>query len=139
MEATAWGEHAINVIGTPDDLVARIRELQELTGGFGAIIGFVHDWANREDMLRSYDLIARYVIPETNGMLEGYRESNRFVIDHRDVWNRAGAAIMSKIAENKRAAAAMKVEDPRRPAFIADVSATMDKEQAEEATATDGD
>ena len=139
VEATAWGEHAINVIGTPDDLVARIRELQELTGGFGAIIGFVHDWANREDMLRSYDLIARYVIPETNGMLEGYRESNRFVIDHRDVWNRAGAAIMSKIAENKRAAAAMQEADPRRPAFIADVSATMDKDQAEKAAATGGD
>ena len=46
VEATAWGENAINVVGTPDDLVARIRELQELTGGFGAVIGFVHDWAN---------------------------------------------------------------------------------------------
>ena len=103
--------------------------------GFGAVIAFAHDWANREDTLRSYDLVARYVIPETNGMLEGYQESNRFVIDHRDVWNRAGAAIMSKIAENKRAAAAMQEAEERRPAFIADVSATMDKEAA----AADGD
>ena len=137
VEATAWGENPINVIGTPDDLVARIRELQELTGGFGAVIAFAHDWANREDTLRSHDLVARYVIPQTNGMLEGYQESNRFVIDHRDVWNRAGAAIMSKIAENKRAAEAMQDSATRAPAFIADVSATMDKDAVEEAAGGD--
>ena len=59
------------VIGTPDDLVAAIRKLHELTGGFGTVIGFAHDWANRENTMRSWDLVARYVIPEVNGMLDG--------------------------------------------------------------------
>ena len=65
------------------------------------------DWANREDTRRSWDLVARYVVPEVNGMLDGFRESNSYVKANRDTWNRAGAAIMSKIAENDRAAAAM--------------------------------
>ena len=107
VEQTAFGEGSVNVIGTPDDLVQRIRDLQEVTGGFGTVIGFCHDWASREDTRRSWDMVARYVIPEVNGMLDGYRESNSFVIANRDSWNRAGAAIMSKISENERAAAAM--------------------------------
>ena len=55
------------VIGTPDDMVAMIRTLQETTGGFGVVLGFAHDWANREATLRSWELFARYVIPEITG------------------------------------------------------------------------
>ena len=55
------------VVGTPDDLVAAIRHLQELTGGFGVVLGFAHDWANREATMRSWELVARYVVPELNG------------------------------------------------------------------------
>tara|TARA_Y100001933_G_scaffold182115_1_gene180597 strand:- start:10316 stop:11563 length:1248 start_codon:yes stop_codon:yes gene_type:complete len=96
-----------SVIGTPDDLVAAIRQMVELTGGFGTIIGFAHDWANREDTFRSWELVARYVIPEVNGMLAGYRESQRHVIENRDVFERAGQAVMSKIMENERAVKAL--------------------------------
>ena len=107
VDVTAFGENSTNVIGTPEDLVNRIKELYELCGGFGTVIGFVHDWANREDTRRSWDLVARYVMPEVNGMLGHYRESNRFVIENRDTWLRAGQAIQSKIMANERAAAAM--------------------------------
>jgi len=108
VDVTAFSDNSTSVIGTPDDLVKRIRELFELTGGFGTVIGFVHDWANsRATTQKSWDLVARYVIPEVNGMLDGYRESNRYVIENRDTWNRAGMAIQSKIMENKRAAAAL--------------------------------
>ena len=96
-----------SVIGTPDDLVAAIRQMVELTGGFGTIIGFAHDWANREDTFRSWELVARYVNPEVNGMLAGYRESQRHVIENRDVFERAGQAVMSKIMENERAVKAL--------------------------------
>lgn len=96
-----------SVIGTPDDLVAAIREMLELTGGFGTVIGFAHDWANREDTLRSWELVARYVIPEVNGMLDAYRASQKHVIEHRAVFERAGQAVMSKIMENERAAQAL--------------------------------
>ncbi len=95
------------IIGTPDDLIEAIRGMLSLTGGFGTVIGFAHDWANREATLRSWDMVARYVIPEVNNMLQGYRESQRYVIENREVFERAGEAVMAKIRENKRAVAAM--------------------------------
>ncbi len=103
VDKTAFSDKSTNVIGTPDDLVQRIRQLYEITGGFGTVIGFVHDWANRENTRRSWDLVARYVIPEVNGMLDHYRDSNQYVIGNRGTWDQAGKAIMSKIMENDRA------------------------------------
>ena len=67
VEKTAGGRHAASTIGTPDDLVKTIRTLMEVSGGVGTIIGFVHDWANPENTRRSWDMVARYVIPEING------------------------------------------------------------------------
>jgi limonene 1,2-monooxygenase len=96
-----------SVIGTPDDLVAAIRQMLDITGGFGTVIGFAHDWANREDTFKSWELVARYVIPEVNGMLDSYRESQRHVIEHREVFERAGQAVLSKIMENERAVKAL--------------------------------
>ena len=107
VDGVAFSDVSTAVIGTPDDLVARIREMVEITGGFGCVIGFAHDWANREDTLRSWDLVARYVMPEVNGLLDDYRESNKFVIANRGTWERAGDAVVSKILENERAAAAL--------------------------------
>ncbi len=98
------------IIGTPDDLVKAITDMVELTGGFGTVIGFVHDWANPADTMQSWDLLARYVVPEINGYLRRYRESQRYVIEHRDVFDRAGQAVLSKIMENERAAQAMQEE-----------------------------
>jgi limonene 1,2-monooxygenase len=53
----------VAVVGTPDDLVAQIARLEEQSGGFGAFLSIAHDWANREATRRSYELIARYVMP----------------------------------------------------------------------------
>lgn len=107
VDGVAFSDESTAVIGTPDDLVARIREMMKITGGFGCVIGFVHDWASREDTLRSWDMVARYVVPEVNGLLDDYRESNKFVIENRGTWERASEAVVSKIRENERAAAAM--------------------------------
>ena len=111
VDGVAFSELSTAVIGTPDDLVARIREMMELTGGFGCVIGFVHDWANRENTRRSWDMVARYVVPQVNGLLDDYFESHRFVTDNRDYWNRAQQAIRSKISENERAEAALAVDE----------------------------
>jgi len=96
-----------SVIGTPDDLVAAIRRMVEISGGFGTVIGFAHDWANREDTFRSWELVARYVIPEVNGLLAAYRASRQHVIEHRDVFDRAGQAVMSKIMAHEGAVKAL--------------------------------
>ena len=100
-------EGTATVIGTPDDLLRAVRNMREITGGFGAVIGFAHDWAPREAQFRSWELVARHVVPEINGLLDSYRESQRYVIEHRESFERAGAAIMAKIAENERAARAL--------------------------------
>lgn len=110
VEEMAYAEDAAAVIGTPDDLIESITKMIDLTGGFGTVIGFVHDWANPKDTFNSWDLVARYVVPEINGYLKGYRESQKYVIEHRDVFDRAGEAVVSKIMENEKAAAAMAEE-----------------------------
>lgn len=96
------------VIGTPDDLVAAIRSLQELTGGFGVVIGFAHDWADREATLRSWELVARYVVPELNGYTRNLRASADHLHDNQqDLMAGASAAVFAKIQESERATAAM--------------------------------
>ena len=138
VDVTAFSDDSVAVIGTPRDLVERIEKMIDVTGGFGTAIGFVHDWANRADTLNSWDLVARYVMPEVNGMLDNYRESNKFVIENRDTWMRAGAAIMSKIQENKRAAAAMEAAagaGPAKTALSAPVRAKADAEGGREGRA----
>lgn len=107
VDKVAFSEGATAVIGTPDDLVKRLRDLIELTGGYGVTIGFVHDWANRENTLRSWDLVMRYVVPELNGLLVPYRESQDHVRTHRDIFDSAQQGILNKIMENPRAAAAL--------------------------------
>ncbi len=116
VDGVAFSDLSTAVIGTPDDLVARIREMMDLTGGFGCVIGFVHDWANRENTRRSWDMVARYVIPQVNGLLDDYRESHRFVTENRDTWNRASQAVRSKILENERAAAALALDEAKEKA-----------------------
>ena len=108
LHETAFVEGAAAVIGTPDDLVAAIRKMLNSSGGFGTVLGFAHDWANRENTLRSWDLIARYVMPEVNGMLEGYRASRTHVVENREWFNRAGQAVLTKIMSHEGAAAALK-------------------------------
>ncbi len=96
------------VIGTPDDLVAAIEQLQQLTGGFGVVLGFAHDWANRENTRRSWDMVARYVIPALNGSLRPMQASADYVEANKaELIGGATAAVLSKIMAHEGAAAAM--------------------------------
>ena len=97
-----------SVIGTPDDLVAAIRSLYEMTGGFGVVLGFAHDWANLEATRRSWDLVARYVIPEVNGLTKRFRQSQQWLHDNQaTLMAGAGQAVMQKILAHEGAAAAL--------------------------------
>ena len=62
-------------VGTPDDLVALINRLAERSGGFGGLLVQAQEWAPREQVLRSYELLARYVMPQFQGSLVGLRDS----------------------------------------------------------------
>ena len=110
IDSTAFSEDSTAVIGTPDDLIHKIQEMIEITRGFGAVIGFAHDWANRENTKKSWDLVARYVIPAINSMLDDYRDSYNFVINNRDTWVRAKDARLKNVAQHESAAKVMETE-----------------------------
>ena len=128
MDKTAFGPGAAATIGTPDDLVARIKSVLEISGGFGTVVGFVHDWANPENTMRSWDMVARYVVPEINGYLAGLRKSREFVATNREYFNRAREAVMAKITENEAAAAALAVT--KSPLLAASSSNVPDLDEA---------
>ena len=73
--ARAMDRRSGAIFGTPDDAIAAIARLHELSGGFGTLLAFAHDWASHEAMKRSYDLFARYVIPRVNGMIAPLQRS----------------------------------------------------------------
>ena len=52
------------IIGTPDDCIAGIKRLEEQSGGFGGLLVQTIDWAPRDRILNSYELLARYVMPQ---------------------------------------------------------------------------
>ena len=109
VDAMAFSKGAAATIGTPDDLIERIKSVIDISGGFGTVVGFVHDWANPENTARSWDMVARYVIPEINGYLTGLRQSREFVANNRQYFDRARQAVMAKINENELASAALAV------------------------------
>jgi limonene 1,2-monooxygenase len=55
------------VIGTPDEAIQQIQRLVDQSKGFGCFLLLAHEWANPEATRRSYDLIARYVMPAFQG------------------------------------------------------------------------
>ena len=72
------------IIGTPDDCIAAIERLQELSGGFGGFMVRVEDWAPREKTLHSYELLARYVMPHFQGTLAGIHASNQWASERKE-------------------------------------------------------
>lgn len=65
------------IIGTPDDCIAALERLDELTGGYGGLLLLAVDWAPREKLLKSYELLARHVMPRFQGSLVGLEDSQR--------------------------------------------------------------
>ncbi|MGH1504853.1 MAG: LLM class flavin-dependent oxidoreductase [Acidimicrobiales bacterium] len=54
----------LGVIGTPDQMVEQIETLWEQSdGGFGAYLTLAHNWANPEATKKSFELMARHVMP----------------------------------------------------------------------------
>jgi limonene 1,2-monooxygenase len=56
-------------IGTPEDLIETIERMDAQSGGFGGLLITSVDWATREQIRHSYELIARYVKPRFQGSL----------------------------------------------------------------------
>lgn len=99
------------VIGTPDDCARRLRQLVDESGGFGAFLFMDHNWAPWERKKRSYELVARHVMPEFQQLNVNREASMAWVGENKaeftqEVRNAVGARIvqhmMEKGAENIR-------------------------------------
>lgn len=86
VEAGSW------VVGTPDDAVAAIERLQERSGGFGGLMVWGNEWAPREKVLRSYELLARHVMPRFQGSLVGIESSNAVARERSEATGRERTA-----------------------------------------------
>jgi limonene 1,2-monooxygenase len=79
VERGAW------IVGTPDDCIAGIKRLVEQSGGFGGFLVQTVDWGPRDKMLHSYELLARYVMPEFQGTALGTTASNTWAYERREL------------------------------------------------------
>lgn len=84
------------IVGTPDDAIAAIERMQELSGGFGALLGLAHEWTSWEKTKHSYELFARYVAPRFQGQMKRIEESHAFVADNRTTIFGPNAAAIGK-------------------------------------------
>lgn len=76
------------IIGTPEDAVAAIEKIWELTGGFGGLLGLAHEWAPADKMRRSYELFARWVAPHFQGSLGPITTAHGWAAENRDRLNK---------------------------------------------------
>jgi limonene 1,2-monooxygenase len=72
------------LVGSVDTVVRGIHRLWELSdGGFGGLLFRAHEWADREQTLRSYELFARYVMPRFQGSVNPIAQSQQFVAGNK--------------------------------------------------------
>jgi limonene 1,2-monooxygenase len=94
----AMNASGLAVIGTPDDAIAQIKRLAEQSQGFGTYLLMAHEWADRVETLRSYELFARYVMPAFQGSAETLIASRDWAADNRPTFiGAAGAAVFTAI------------------------------------------
>ena len=72
------------IVGSPDDCIEGIMRLAERSGGFGGFLVQTVDWAPREKMLRSYELLARHVMPHFQGTATSTAASNKWAKEHQE-------------------------------------------------------
>jgi len=103
-------ESRMAVIGTPDDAIAHIERLWKGVGGCGGILELAHNWADWEQTRRSYELMARHVIPHFQNALAPIRQAyDHAAVNHERFIAASHAAVKSEIdryRERKAVAAA---------------------------------
>ncbi len=108
------------IVGTPDEAIAKIKEVWEATGGgFGGLLLLAHEWAPREKILHSYELWARYVAPQFQGSTVPIQFSQHWTEERRDMlFGTSIQAIMKSMQdyrENREAAGHKPSELADRP------------------------
>jgi limonene 1,2-monooxygenase len=96
--ADAMNASGFAVIGTIEDAKAQVQRLIDQSGGFGTFLTMAQDWAPREAMWRSYQLMAQYVFPEFQRSSESTTASRDWAAENRpEFMNAATAAVMNAV------------------------------------------
>ena len=91
-------ENRMAVIGTPDDAIAHIERLQQGSGGFGGFLELAHNWADWPATQRSYELMARYVLPHfQDGTALRQASYDHATTNHETFAGAAGQAVKREI------------------------------------------
>jgi len=88
------------IVGTPDDCIAGIKRLEERSGGYGGFLVQTIDWAPRDKMLHSYELLARYVMPQFQGSVASTVASNRWTSERRETLVAGRARALERARED---------------------------------------
>ena len=81
------------VCGTPEDALEHIEGVLERSCGLGGILCLAHEWADTQATFRSYELLARYVMPHFQGQMPRVIESRDwFEASFEHAFGRGGAA-----------------------------------------------
>ena len=82
------------IAGTPDDAIAAVERIFEITGGMGTLLFNTHEWTTWEKTKHSFELWARYVAPHFQGQFAAIQENREWVASHRgSIFAPAQAAI----------------------------------------------
>jgi limonene 1,2-monooxygenase len=97
----AMNGSGMSVIGTPEQAIAQVQRLIDQSGGFGTFLFMANDWADREAMLRSYELFAREVMPHFQGKTSSLVASRDWAAENRPTFiGAAGQAVMKAIGDH---------------------------------------
>ncbi len=106
------------IVGTPDEAIKRINEVIEASGGgFGGLLVLAHEWASREKTLRSYELLARHVMPQFQGSAAPILYSRDWTAGKREMlFNTSVQAIVKAMHDYKES----RVASGHKPSELAD-------------------
>ena len=91
------------IVGTPEDAIKRINEVIEVSGGgFVGLLVLAHEWASREKTLKSYEMLARYVMPKFQGSAVPIEFSQQWTAQRRDqLFNSSVQAVVKAMHDYK--------------------------------------
>lgn len=72
------------IVGSVEDAIEGIARIERETGGFGTLLVNTHDWATRDQVKRSFELLRRHVIPHFTGSVDGLRASQKWASANRE-------------------------------------------------------
>jgi limonene 1,2-monooxygenase len=115
----AMTDSGFAVIGTPDDCIRQVKRLQEQSGGFGSLLLLGVPWADWAETKRSFELFARYVIPEVNQLNVSRAASERWLRDNNPRFRgEMTAAVGAKIAQHAAEQGSDKIQPEIAAAFV---------------------